>query len=482
MSITSRSNGTVSAAESSSSRGGDDEEHRPLTGEDKQKATTADDATTTIQQTRRWFWRRHLAVRCTLTVVVLALAQYGLQQAILYHEEQQKIPTGMTNRRGKGRKAVPWQKGAAFALPNSKEQTKIMEKNNAKFKKVFSPDHTITLSDLTDLQFTDDMPQQTWDEAAADRGPILDILHNAGLHVDVHVLQRLPTWTQVVEMYGDKPIILGKERCEAFREAIPAEHRYVGVAGQMNTGTNALAKYLANNIAITENTDHLGVLWTVPWYKHAWAALRYRYKYRKPDDHDTTLAVVTIREPYFWMQSMCTSPYTMEWNKSATHCPNLVEGTPAILSDGRPLFDNTTQTTPVRVRWTKDHIRKWPSMAHLWSTWYREYVDDADLPRLVIRFEDMLFHTVQVMDEIRTCLGAAWKHEEFVFQAAPAKTHPYFAKFKNAPSSLVSAMIKYGWDNRQRRVGSMTEYDQKFAHEVLDAGLLEQFHYPQPEV
>lgn len=168
---------------------------------------------------------------------------------------------------------------------------------------------------------------------------------------------------------------------------------------------------------------------------------------------------------------MCESPYTLEWNKSKLHCPNLVEPVNASVRQ-------EPKGVPVRIRWGKDFIRTWPSLAHLWSAWYREYVDADDMPRILVRFEDLLFHTEAVVEEIRECVGATWIDEgQFRYAAEPAKTHPYFARYK-APSSLVSAMIKYGQDDSgSARRGSMTEADLKFAAGGLDADLIEQFHY-----
>lgn len=170
-------------------------------------------------------------------------------------------------------------------------------------------------------------------------------------------------------------------------------------------------------------------------------------------------------------KSMCVSPYTLNWAKSDTHCPNLVEPETANLAKPKGV--------PVKIRWGVDFARTWPSLAHMWSVWYREYVDDADLPRIMVRFEDLLFHTEVVIDAIRQCVGATWVDEEqFHYSAAPAKTHPYFSKFK-APSSLISAMIKYGQDDDSgsARTGSMTEADLKYAENSLDTDLMDLFHY-----
>jgi hypothetical protein len=171
---------------------------------------------------------------------------------------------------------------------------------------------------------------------------------------------------------------------------------------------------------------------------------------------------------------MCESPYTLEWNKSKTHCPNLIETSMEEVGEG----GNSVEAVgvPVRLRWGL-FIRAWPSLAHLWSTWYREYVE-TDIPRLIIRFEDLLFHTEAIVDRIRECAGAQWKNGgTFIYQTAPAKTHPYFSRFK-APSSLISAMIKYGQDSKgQRRTHSMTKDDMAYAERFLDKELLDMFHY-----
>lgn len=157
--------------------------------------------------------------------------------------------------------------------------------------------------------------------------------------------------------------------------------------------------------------------------------------------------------------SMCQSPYTLQWKYDKQHCPTLV--------------NRTNTPVPVKIRWSKGYIRSWPSLAHLWSTWYREYYE-SDMARIFIRYEDLLFHTETVIDSIRQCVGASWKTDTFQWQAAPAKTHPYFAKFK-APSSLVSAIIKYGSENG--RWGTMNAQDRAYARQYIDKMLVDQFHY-----
>lgn len=152
-------------------------------------------------------------------------------------------------------------------FPARSQDTKQMKESEKAYKQLYNGSHTITLEDLSDLTFDPLLESdETWDEAAASRQPIMDILDAAGLQIDLDVLRRLPTWSEVTSLYGEEPVIYGTETCEQFRNSIPATERFVGVAGQMNTGTNALSKYLQHNLKIPENEVSNGVLWTVPWY------------------------------------------------------------------------------------------------------------------------------------------------------------------------------------------------------------------------
>ena len=166
-----------------------------------------------------------------LLIVYLSVSEYQRRQSIplgVRRANRNKIiirPKNMAKENGK--------KQSEF--PESEADNQKMRESTAHFDEVFNGNHTLTLDDLEDIADVD-LPVVSWEEAARDRQPILDLLERAGLSVDVHVLQRLPTWTQVTELYGDEPVILGTETCQSFRNNVPINRRFVGVAGQMNTG------------------------------------------------------------------------------------------------------------------------------------------------------------------------------------------------------------------------------------------------------
>jgi hypothetical protein len=47
-----------------------------------------------------------------------------------------------------------------------------------------------------------------------------------------------PPWQQVVENYGHGPVVLGMDRCQSYRDAVPPEQRVVGPSRMFSMGTN----------------------------------------------------------------------------------------------------------------------------------------------------------------------------------------------------------------------------------------------------
>jgi len=69
----------------------------------------------------------------------------------------------------------------------------------------------------------------------------------------------------------------------------------------------------------------------------------------------------------------------MQWAHGPERCPNLV-------ADVDSSMTTADAGQPVKILWGRNFWRHWKSLAHVWSEWYREYLD-ADFPRLIIRFE-----------------------------------------------------------------------------------------------
>ena len=353
----------------------------------------------------------------------------------------------------------PFHKTKANKGSNPPQRTKHYS-TQVKFHPLPPHARVMTLDDMPDLANAthilnildnEDVQNMTWDQAIVGREPIVEALHQAGVQFDLNVLKILPYWSDVQELYGTEPVILGLDQCQAFRRAHPVEQRFVGIAGQHNCGTNAMSKYMMENLIIPENHGvGNGILANVPWHKHGtyvddddddddafmmicaschgwldddcmfhmlirhifphhvffcfmvpgWVDLRSNYMFSAPPEHENVLPVLLVRDPYYWMGSMCESPYLMKWMHSKDHCPNLV----------RSLEED--EGVPAKTMWGRNE-RKWDSLAHVWSEFNGEYVD-ADFPRLVIRFEGASNNCFSVARTCRPAISSCTTHKSYI--------------------------------------------------------------------
>ena len=76
---------------------------------------------------------------------------------------------------------------------------------------------------------------------ATDNKSIAKIFHQAGVELDEESIQRLPSWAQIESVIGPKPVMLGLERCNDYRNNVPPLRRMLGSAGMFNSGTNLVS-------------------------------------------------------------------------------------------------------------------------------------------------------------------------------------------------------------------------------------------------
>lgn len=188
------------------------------------------------------------------------------------------------------------------------------------------------------------------------------------------------------------------------------------------------------------------------------------------------MPVVAIRDPAVWMSSMCRHEYSMNWpHDDARHCPNLVPNQVDIEID--PLLQNK-KSIPVHINYSGDVTRRHDSLVHHWNEWYNSYYN-ALYPRLIVRFEDVVFHPQEVVKRVCECAGGALQNHKFKFVIDSAK-HGEAHGAAEEKTGYLRAIIKYGSD--QERWKGMTKEDLSFAKTNLDPQLMRTFGYLSPPI
>lgn len=302
--------------------------------------------------------------------------------------------------------------------------------------------------------------------------PIRAFFEEAGIPIDEESRGKLPqSYRQIVDLYGAEPVVVGLDSCERFRDSVPAVRRMLGAAGMFSTGTNLVTQLLKSNCQIPERVDFYGVnatkeahgmRWQVPWGKHTPAHYRLLHATDKAKGivKEDLLPVVTIRHPWRWMQSMCHNPYTARWRHRG--CPSLKLG---------------DDWNPVSVKYGAA-TENYSSLAHLFNDWYHDYYSKADYPFVMIRMEDLVFHTKSTIRQVCECAGGAIRTDRpFRYVTDSAKKD---SPGHDTSTGLLEAWIKYSQTLPRRMEGLWTREDYEAALESLDQSMIDLFHYQNP--
>ncbi|GKY92160.1 hypothetical protein MPSEU_000187300 [Mayamaea pseudoterrestris] len=298
-----------------------------------------------------------------------------------------------------------------------------------------------------------------------DKERLLEILLHSGLEVSLNDCMALPKWSEVTDLYGDVPVVYGLDTCERYQQIIAGTNGTIQpaprVAGLYNTGTNALAQSFNINFQPVEHYHDQDV----PGGKHVAPTREYLATYPDMEGRKYVLPVTLIRDPFRWLQSMCRDGYAAKWSKGIDgRCPNLV-----LNAREKETMQQYSDTFPVNVSMkNKQFWDHYDSLSHMYSTWYRLWLD-ADYPRLIIRFEDTLFHADQVTALIAKCAGLDF------YNASAFKYHVEAAKNTKTSTSFTQAMGKYG--RAEGRYNSLEPQDIEYLRTSIDPKLLQVFNY-----
>jgi len=299
----------------------------------------------------------------------------------------------------------------------------------------------------------------------------------------------LPTLDEIQSMYGNHSFILGLDRCEEFRERVPPEHRLMGPAGMFNSATNLLNRLLKLNCVNAARVNKnfkgkapTGMLLQAPWGKHnpvTWRLIHEAAVGGKGVRQADFLPIVMIKDPITWMASMCRHPYETRWRHTQDHCPNLV---PNKRDRGREPGKGTMK---IKVKFATQHIGDEPipdrknktfieynSLVELWNVWYNDW-HDASFPRLMVRFEDLLFHAEETVSQVCACGGGTmrpiFRYEE---SSAKGQSGPHAGS-----AGFLASLVTYG-NSTLRMEGILTDgRDVEYARQHLDKELMDIFGY-----
>ncbi|KAL7496055.1 hypothetical protein ACHAWT_006345 [Skeletonema menzelii] len=302
---------------------------------------------------------------------------------------------------------------------------------------------------------------------------------------------QLPSLTEIQSLYGTKPYIVGLDTCQAYRDAVDPEFRLIGPAGLFNSATNLLAQLLRanciNNARLKTkkykraNDAPMGVKIQAPWGKHNPVSWRLHHEAKvggagtKQEDF---LPIVMIKDPLTWMASMCRHPYEARWRHYPEHCPNLV----ANKFDKGKTFG---EIIPIFVKFATKHFGDEPlpdpknrtfvqydSLLELWNRWYTEWMA-ADFPRLMVRFEDLLFHAEVTITQICDCAGGTMRPRfRYVEDSAKGDSGPHAGS-----AGFLASLVTYGNSTKRMKDILTDEADYEFAKENLDEILMKEFGY-----
>jgi len=306
---------------------------------------------------------------------------------------------------------------------------------------------------------------------------VVGILTSAGVNVSEEIpsLAELPSESEIIRMYGSKPVLAGLDTCEAFREAVPAISRMIAPAGMFNTGTNLMTTLLRNNCYIKERVDKLGkgspgMRRQVPWGKHSPASWRLKHQAQEAGDlkhQEYVLPAVVIKDPYTWMTSMCRHTYHANWLHTKLHCPNLIADKDDALKFKKLAYG---KKVPVNVHYSDENITHHESLVDLWNDYYREWYQEVSYPRVIVRFEDLLFRPQQIVREVCQCAGGVMR-DTFLMTAESAKTGVGHI----GSAGLIESVKRYG--NSTKRFEPYQSEDLAYAKNTVDTNLSRKFHY-----
>lgn len=132
---------------------------------------------------------------------------------------------------------------------------------------------------------------------------------------------------------------------------------------------------------------------------------------------------------------MCKEPYDAKFVRGMKTdlCPRFF----VTAKDGtvRP---NRVTVSAHQTNWTKTDI--YESLPEMWNEYYRQYMEDADYPRLIVRYEDFLLYSQEIVRVLAECSGAKMTSSEFHYFTGEARSW----RKQEGTSNIINTVKKLG--------------------------------------
>jgi hypothetical protein len=174
---------------------------------------------------------------------------------------------------------------------------------------------------------------------------------------------------------------------------------------------------------------------------------------------------------------MCRNPYAASWEERSNSkpCPQLKKE------------NNQWNNVNVKFGPAQTHHQ---SLGHLFNDWYGDYFysnvtnrnTTAPFPRLIVRFEDIIFFPKEVTEAVCRCAGGSIGHRTDDKDVANGTFHYVVRSAKagsgHGPQShrngLIDSWIRYGSVNPQ---SEYSQDDLALVQQVLDPLIMDAFAY-----
>lgn len=178
---------------------------------------------------------------------------------------------------------------------------------------------------------------------------------------------------------------------------------------------------------------------------------------------------------------MCRHGYEARWWRTPQHCPNLVPNR----YDKRGGYKIGQGEVNVQVKFATQYIGKEPmpdptnrtfvnytSLVDMWNTWYGQW-HDVEFPRLMIRFEDLLFHAEETVTKICECGGGKMnKKFRYMEDSAKGDGGPH-----KGSAGFLASLVTYGNSTLRMKDILKWEKDIEYFREHVDDELMNLFGY-----